>query len=70
MSRRGKEFFPPSTCQELFQTQPKQHKFSIYVRNVRTGGVSIVMGPRSYLLGVDEILFEKELSPTVENLLL
>jgi len=41
----------------------------IYVRNIQTGAVRVVMGPQCYMLGVEEILFEKELSPQVELLL-
>lgn len=39
------------------------------MRNIRSGAVRMVMGPQSFLLGVEEILYEKELSATVENLL-
>jgi len=43
---------------------------SVYVRNIRSGAVSLVMGPKTYMMAVDEILYQKELSSTVETLLL
>jgi len=40
----------------------------IYVRNIKTGAVETVIG-RTYLLGPEEELWEKQLSSDVERLL-
>ena len=42
----------------------------IYVRNKRTGRVRAEMGAQAYLLNEHEELWEKELEPLVETLLL
>ena len=42
----------------------------IYVRDVRTGRVRAEMGAQSYLLNEHEKLWEKELAPLVETLLM
>ena len=40
-----------------------------YVRDVQTGKVRAVMGPQAYLLQAFEELYEKPLTPLVEEIL-
>jgi major vault protein len=48
---------------------PLNENEGIYVRNIQTGQVRAIMGPQSYLLQAAEELYEKELTPLVEEIL-
>lgn len=41
----------------------------MYVRDIQTGQVRCVHGPQAYMLQANEELYEKELTPLVEDLL-
>jgi len=48
---------------------PLNKNEGIYIRDVQSGQVRMVMGPQSYLLRANEELYKKELTPLVEDLL-
>ena len=48
---------------------PLSKNEGIYVRDIKTGDVRVVMGPQAYLLTEHEELFKKKLSELVELLL-
>ena len=48
---------------------PLNENEGVYVRNIQTGQVRCVYGPRAYMLQANEELDEKELTPLVEDLL-
>ena len=48
---------------------PLNENEGIYVRNIQSGQVRSVMGPQSYMLQANEELYEKSLTPLVEDLL-
>eukprot|EP00033_Pygsuia_biforma_P000276 GCRY01000340.1.p1 GENE.GCRY01000340.1~~GCRY01000340.1.p1 ORF type:complete len:857 (+),score=191.78 GCRY01000340.1:111-2681(+) len=64
------EYVPPTTVEiiEKRQAIPLDENEGIYVRNIATGKVRSVVG-QTYMLEPNEVLYEKELSPVVEELL-
>ena len=48
---------------------PLSKNEGVYVRDVKSGKVRAVMGPQSYMLTAEEVLWEKELPELVETLL-
>jgi len=64
-------FIPPIEIKVLEKRSviPLDKNEGIYVRNLKTGVVQTVVG-KSYLLNADEVLWEKELSPSVETIYL
>mmetsp|Transcript_52982 Transcript_52982/g.110505 ORF Transcript_52982/g.110505 Transcript_52982/m.110505 type:complete len:685 (-) Transcript_52982:1188-3242(-) len=64
------EYVPPVEVEVVkrYRAIPLDETEGIYVRNIKTGAVEMVIG-RTYLLGPDEELWEKQLSPEVEDLL-
>lgn len=66
-----REYFPPVQVEIVDRREaiPLAESEGIYVRNLRDGTVRSVRNT-SYLLTEDEVLFEKELPPSVEALLM
>mmetsp|Transcript_12542 Transcript_12542/g.30772 ORF Transcript_12542/g.30772 Transcript_12542/m.30772 type:complete len:856 (+) Transcript_12542:375-2942(+) len=64
------EYVPPVEVEVIkrYSAIPLDETEGIYVRNIKTGAVDTVKG-RTYLLGPDEELWEKELNEDVERLL-
>ena len=57
-------------CFSLYRKAiPISKNEGVYVRDIQSGRVRAVMGPQSYLLTAEEVLWEKELPPLVETLL-
>lgn len=48
---------------------PLSENEGVYVRNLKTGEVTLVRGPKTFLLGEREAFWEKIMSPEVERLL-
>ncbi|XP_071485231.1 major vault protein-like [Diadema antillarum] len=77
MIRGPKSYIPPVQVKEVDQGDyqvirkaiPLGENEGIYVRNLQTGDVNMVLGPRSYLLNEHEMLWEKELDPLVLSIL-
>lgn len=71
MIRGPKEYVPPVEVEVLIKRVaiPLDENEGIYVRDVKTGKVRAVRG-ETYMLSHDEELWEKELPPAVETLLL
>ncbi|XP_023240229.1 major vault protein-like isoform X2 [Centruroides sculpturatus] len=65
------EYIPPNEVEILAKRNaiPLDENEGIYVRNIKTGKVRAVCG-ETYMINQDEELWEKELSPNVESLLL
>ncbi|KAJ8414160.1 hypothetical protein AAFF_G00050300 [Aldrovandia affinis] len=70
MLRGPIEYVPPVTVEVLLRRQaiPLDENDGIYVRNIKTGKVSAVIG-QTYMLTHNEELWEKELPHNVETLL-
>ena len=68
--RGPREYIPPAEVEVLEEREsiPLDENEGIYVRNIKTGQVRIVKNT-VYMLTSDEILWEKELSDEVEELL-
>jgi major vault protein len=64
------EYVPPVEVEivKKYSAIPLDETEGIYVRNIKTGAVETVIG-RTYLLGPEEELWEKQLSSDVERLL-
>jgi len=64
------EYVPPVEVEVVkrYRAIPLDETEGIYVRNIKTGAVEMVIG-RTYLLGPDEELWEKPLTEDVERLL-
>ncbi|XP_058892173.1 major vault protein [Kogia breviceps] len=64
------EYVPPAKVEVVEERQaiPLDENEGIYVQDVKTGRVRAVIG-RTYMLTQDEVLWEKELPPGVEELL-
>lgn len=71
MIRGPKEYVPPVEVEVVCQQQalPLDENEGIYVRDIKTGKVRAVTG-ETYMLTHDEELWEKELPPSIEELLL
>ncbi len=65
------DYIPPVQVEvlELRRAIPLDKNEGIYVRDVQTGELRLVRGPQAYLLNPYEELWEKELPPVVEDLL-
>ena len=70
MIRGPVEYVPPVEVEVVTKRTalPLDENEGIYVRDVKTGKVRAITG-ETYMLNQDEELWEKELPPTVENLL-
>lgn len=70
MIRGPSEYVPPVEVEVVAQRKaiPLDENEGIYVRDIKTGRVRAVCG-QTYMLTQDEELWEKELPPTVEQLL-
>ena len=70
MIRGPIEYVPPVEVEVVAQRKaiPLDENEGIYVRDIKTGRVRAVCG-QTYMLTHDEELWEKELPPTVEQLL-
>lgn len=55
---------------EKRQAIPLDQNEGIYVRNIQTGELSLIRGPQAYLLTPYQELWEKEIPPTVEEILM
>ncbi|XP_030842279.1 major vault protein [Strongylocentrotus purpuratus] len=77
MIRGPKSYIPPTQVKEMSQGNhqvirkaiPLGENEGIYIRNLQTGEVKVIMGPKSYLLNEHEKLWEKELDPLVVSIL-
>ncbi|XP_026994903.1 major vault protein isoform X1 [Tachysurus fulvidraco] len=71
MLRGPIDYVPPATVEVLLRRQaiPLDENEGIYVRDIKTGKVRAVIG-HTYMLTQDEELWEKELPPNVEKLLI
>ncbi|XP_063963694.1 major vault protein-like [Lytechinus pictus] len=77
MIRGPKSYIPPTQVKELDQGNsqvirkaiPLGENEGIYIRNLQSGEVKVIMGPKSYLLNEHEKLWEKELDPLVVSIL-
>eukprot|EP00010_Vexillifera_abyssalis_P000342 CAMPEP_0201552430 /NCGR_PEP_ID=MMETSP0173_2-20130828/16305_1 /ASSEMBLY_ACC=CAM_ASM_000268 /TAXON_ID=218659 /ORGANISM="Vexillifera sp., Strain DIVA3 564/2" /LENGTH=830 /DNA_ID=CAMNT_0047962917 /DNA_START=37 /DNA_END=2529 /DNA_ORIENTATION=+ len=65
------EYVPPVEVEILTKQKliPLDENEGIYVRDLKTGQVSAIMGPQSYMLKENEELWEKHLPVVVESLL-
>jgi major vault protein len=65
------DYIPPVQVEvlELRRAIPLDKNEGLYVRDVQTGELRLVRGPQAYLLNPYEELWEKELPPVVEDLL-
>lgn len=65
------EYIPRTEIGNIQQRKaiPLNKNEGIYVRDIQTGQVRSVMGPQSYMLQANEELYQKELTPLVEELL-
>lgn len=65
------EYVPPTEVEVVMKRQaiPLDENEGIYVRDIKTGKVRAVTG-ETYMLNQDEELWEKELPPAVESLLM
>lgn len=65
------DYIPPVQVEVLERRKaiPLDKNEGLYVRNIKTGELSLVRGPQTYLLSPYEQLWEKELPPIVEELL-
>eukprot|EP01059_Diplonema_ambulator_P034761 TRINITY_DN795_c0_g1_i4.p1 TRINITY_DN795_c0_g1~~TRINITY_DN795_c0_g1_i4.p1 ORF type:complete len:919 (+),score=467.97 TRINITY_DN795_c0_g1_i4:45-2801(+) len=65
------EYTPPVELRvkERRRAMPMHAYEGVYIRCLKTGTVRAQMGPTSYMLQPEEELWEKELSPQIENLL-
>ena len=70
MIRGPSEYVPPVQVEVVSRRKaiPLDENEGIYVRDIKTGRVRAVCG-QTYMLTQDEELWEKELPPTVEQLL-
>ncbi|CAN9505076.1 unnamed protein product [Ophioblennius macclurei] len=71
MLRGPIEYVPPATVEVVLRRQaiPLDENEGIYVRDIKTGKVRAVIG-HTYMLTQDEELWQKELPPNVEALLM
>lgn len=71
MLRGPIEYVPPATVEVMLRRQaiPLDENEGIYVRDIKTGKVRAVIG-HTYMLTQDEELWQKELPPKVEALLM
>ncbi|XP_060748089.1 major vault protein isoform X2 [Tachysurus vachellii] len=71
MLRGPIDYVPPATVEVMLRRQaiPLDENEGIYVRDIKTGKVRAVIG-HTYMLTHDEELWEKELPPNVEKLLI
>lgn len=65
------DYIPPVQVEVLERRKaiPLDKNEGLYVRNIKTGELSLIRGPQTYLLSPYEQLWEKELTPVVEELL-
>lgn len=70
MIRGPSEYVPPVEVEVVARRKaiPLDENEGIYIRDIKTGRVRAVCG-QTYMLTQDEELWEKELPPTVEQLL-
>lgn len=54
---------------EKRKAQPLAENEGLYVRDLETGEVKLVKGPQTYLLKANEELWNKILTPEIENLI-
>lgn len=70
---RGPIDLTPAIQYEIVEARkaiPLSENEGVYVRNVKSGEVKLVRGPKTFLLGDDERFWEKIMEPEVEKLLL
>ena len=65
------EFIPKTEIGkfERRKTIPLNENEGVYVRDIQSGQVRCVHGPQAYMIQANEELYEKELTPLVEDLL-
>jgi major vault protein len=65
------DFIPDKEVEvvEKRQAVPLAENEGLYIRNLKNGEVKLVKGPQTYLLNENEQLWEKILTPQVEELL-
>ncbi len=65
------DYIPPVQLEVLERRKaiPLDKNEGLYVRNIKTGELSLIRGPQAYLLSPYEQLWEKDLPPVVEELL-
>lgn len=69
---RGPIDLPPAIEFEVVQNRkaiPLSENEGVYVRDLKSGEVSLVRGPKTFLLGENEAFWEKIMEPEVERLL-
>lgn len=65
------EFIPKTEVGHVERRKaiPLNENEGVYVRDIQSGQVRCVSGPQAYMLQANEELYEKELTPLVEDLL-
>ncbi len=65
------EFIPKTEIGHVERRKaiPLNENEGVYVRDIQSGQVRCVSGPQAYMLQANEELYEKELTPLVEDLL-
>ena len=71
MIRGPKEYVPSVHVEVVCKRMaiPLDENEGVYVRNIKSGRIRSIRGPTAYMLSEDEELWEKDLSPGVEELL-
>ncbi len=67
-----RDYVPPLEVEvvEKREAIPLDQNEGIYVRNIQTGELSLIRGPQAYLLTPYQELWEKEIPPAVEEILM
>jgi major vault protein len=71
MIQGPRQYIPPIEVDiiERRKSIPMDENEGIYIRNNETGEITVIKG-ETYMLKAHEILYEKELDPLVENLIM
>jgi len=66
-----RDYIPPVEVEVIEKRQaiPLDKNEGIYIRDIQTGELKVVSGPQAYMLSPYEELWQKEVSPVVEELL-
>ncbi len=67
-----RDYVPPLEVEVLEKRRaiPLDQNEGIYTRNIQTGELSLIRGPQAYLLTAYQELWEKEIPPAVEEILM
>ena len=71
MIKGPNEFIPPNEVEvvENRKAIPLSENEGLYVRDLKNGRISLVRGPRTYLLGENERFWEKKIEVEIDNLI-